>query len=169
MHSTYVIVIPYRQIEHLFGVAYPSLELVNFRRVHIVERYLSSKISSQYAAKIRIELDVSKSTSTKWYIEIRGDAKLAYMAAIDIEKSLSIRPNWLGVFIMKKFNRIFRRTPKEFFRVESDNIAEAINWLQKNNVTYYNYQISNKFRNATVLSFRRSEDSVLYKLTFGDE
>lgn len=164
--------IPMRRVESIFGTGFPSAKFDDFCRLSLIHNLLRSKFDlngSRYSnddPKIDVLIKSSR-FGDKVIVEISGDLKLAYSKAIAVEKYLWSLPSLGYLSPPRWWNRIIQRRPTDVFFIDTNMIAEVIEWLQEN-VSHRDYQFISKFKHDITLGFRSEEAATLFKLTFGD-
>lgn len=169
---SYNLTIPFRRLEGVFGIAYPSLSLSEEQKGRFIQRVLANK-HQVMAANGRFNGDaigLTVMTGRKEYaIDVMIDKRKGYDIALAIEKWMYSVPRLTTLSPPRFWNKLFRGSrPKDSYLISDLNMGEILEWLDKN-ATIRDYQIYSKFGQDFSLGFKNTEISTMFKLTFGDK
>lgn len=173
MSDYFYIFTPIRRLESMFGIAYPSLTLTDYKKARFISDIVSSR-KDLNTDHVQVEVTDSEETKRKrirksYKFTIRDDGVSSYNSAIAVEKFIFAYKRLPFLSPPRFWNRIFYgKRPKDTFLISHLALGTVITWLQEN-VTYRDYQIYNKFGSDISLGFRDAEHATMFKLVFGDK
>lgn len=165
---SYRIYVKRKHIDHIFGVAYPRMNLTRIQKMKIIECMLSDEFSLDRSYSNR-QIDVD-TEDTQYRIRIDLDNETAqYQKSISIEKYINDIESRKAFKIRRLFNFWFRFKvkPKNIFLISDEQTVQVMYWILRN-IRPTHYQFYSKFESDTSISFKTEEDALMYKLAFGN-
>lgn len=160
---TYRVSIPYRNVDHIFGEAYPHLTLSSGQKSAFIRKMLM-KILNDGSRMCTVDSDDRYGI---FEIDIRTEGRKGYDVALKIESHF--RPPPRGIKISNWWNRASSKAaPVKTYLLDADMYESVLTWLTEN-VKPTDYQIYSKFGGDVSIGFQDESVATMFKLVFAEE
>jgi hypothetical protein len=160
---SYRVSIPYRNVDHIFGEAYPHLTLSSGQKSEFIRSLVAATIDEN-----KHMLSVENNDSKNMFeVDIRISGRKGYDAAVGIEGRFPHR--WRGLNVSAWGTKLFTaNVPRHNFLLDSKMYNEVLTWVTENGKPS-DYQIYSKFGGDVSIGFRNMSHATMFKLVFAEE